>query len=89
MDLTAKPQYMPHIVTESEDIHYNGLIESFLGHRKQPVLLDGCRSSQADVISGVPQGTKLGSLFFLAFINNLPEAVNHSDSRLFADDCLL
>ena len=35
-------------------------IESFLGHRKQRVLLDGCRSSQADVISGVPQGTVLG-----------------------------
>ena len=62
-------------------------IEVLLGHRKQRVLLDGCRSSQADVISGVPQGTVLGPLLFLAFINDLPEAVNHS--RLFADDCLL
>ena len=32
-------------------------ISSFLGHRKQQVLLDGCKSSQLDVISGVPQGT--------------------------------
>ena len=48
--------------------------------------MDGCRSSQAD---GVPQGTVLGPLIFLAFISDLPEAVNHSDSSLFADDCLL
>ena len=48
-----------------------------------------CRSSQAAVISDVPQGTVLGPLHFLSFINDLPEAVNHSDSRLFVDDCLL
>ena len=53
------------------------------------MLLDGCRSSQADVISGVPQGTLLDRLLFLAFINDLPEAVNNCDSRLYADDCLL
>ncbi|MCG8035005.1 MAG: reverse transcriptase family protein, partial [Candidatus Thiodiazotropha taylori] len=64
-------------------------VEAFLGQRTQQVLLDGSCSSQADVISGVPQGTVLGPLLFLAFINDLPEAVNHSDPRLFADDCLL
>ena len=50
-------------------------IESFLGHREQRVLLDGCRSSQADVIYGVPHGTVLGPLLFLAFIHDMPEAV--------------
>ena len=55
----------------------------------QQVLLDGSSSSQADFISRVPQGTVLGPLLFLAFINDLPYAVNHSDPRLFADDCLL
>ena len=64
-------------------------IESFLGHRTQQVLLDGSCSSQADVISGVPQGTVMGPLLFLAFINDLPQAVKHSDPHLFADDCLL
>ena len=49
------------------------------------MLLDGYRSSQ-DVISGFPQGTVLGPLLFLASNNDLPEAVNPSDFRLFADD---
>ena len=64
-------------------------IRSFLGHRKQQVLQDGCKSAQADVISGMPQGTVLGPLLFLANINDLAEAVDHSDSCLFADDCLV
>ena len=67
-------------------------VQSFLSKRTQHVLLDGSCSTQADVISGVPQGTVLDPLPFLAFINDLPDAVNHSDPRLFADDshdCLL
>ena len=62
-------------------------IESFLSHRKQRVLPEGVVSSQADV-SGVPQGTVLGPLLFLAFINGLPDCTA-SDTRLFADDAQL
>ena len=45
-------------------------------------------SAEADVISGVPQGIVLGTLLFLAFINDLPESTS-SDTRLFADDVLI
>ena len=64
-------------------------IQAFLGDRKQEVILDGAHSTQADVLSGVPQGTVPGPLLFLAYINDLPEFLRSSDCRLFADDRLL
>ena len=63
-------------------------IESFLHDRKQHVLVEGAKSDEAQVTSGVPQGTVLGPLLFLAFINDLPSVVD-SQAKLFADDCLL
>ena len=59
-----------------------------LTNRTQQVVCDGSISKLANVTSGVPQGSVLGPLFFLLFINDLPESV-HSSCRLFADDCLL
>jgi hypothetical protein len=52
------------------------------------VLLDGVKSSEKEVLSGVPQGTVLRPLLFLSFINDLPDVTTSSDACLFADDCL-
>ena len=61
---------------------------SFLADRTQQVVGDGETSKPANVSSGLPQGTVLGPLLFLVYINDLPSKVN-STSRLFADDYLL
>ena len=61
-------------------------IKSFLTNRKQRVLVNGIASGWHDVISGVPQGSVLGPILFVIYINTLVDVVQHSDLFLFADD---
>ena len=60
-------------------------MKDFLSDRTQQVIINGECSSKAKVISGVPQGTVLGPLLFLIYINDLPDRVN-SQIGFFADD---
>ena len=65
-------------------------LADFLSNRTQQVVLDGSKSSSAPVLSGVPQGSVVGPLLFLLYMNDLPDYVTHGSSvRLFADDCAL
>ena len=66
-------------------------ISDFLTDRTQTVvgLLEGEMSSKAPVTSGVPQGTVLGPILFLIYINDFPEYLQHSTLRLFADDSII
>ena len=63
-------------------------IRTWLTDRTQRVFLNGESSTSVKVSSGVPQGTVLGPLMFLLYINDITKSIT-SPLRLFADDCLL
>ena len=52
------------------------LFANYLSNRKQRVILDGCTSDYHDIQSRVPQGSVLGPILFLIFINNLEKDIN-------------
>ena len=64
------------------------LIQNFLSDRQQRVVLNGKCSNWATVSAGVPQGSVLGPLLFLIYINDIVDNV-HCDIKLFADDTSL
>ena len=62
--------------------------QSYLSNRKQRVVLPGVLSDWKSIKAGVPQGSILGPLLFLIFINDIVSDIN-SNIRLFADDTTL
>ena len=62
---------------------------SYLDNRLQHTQVSGISSNLKPVVSGVPQGSILGPLLFLIFINDLPLATSHSTPDIFADDTTL
>ena len=67
---------------------YYGLIHSFPNDRHQRVLLNDHWSNWSKFKAGVPKGSILGPLFFLAYINDLPEGLT-TNANLFAGDAPL
>ena len=64
------------------------LIKNFLSNRFQRVVLNGQTSEWEKINAGVPQGSILGLLFFLIYINDLTDGIS-SIVKLFADDTSL
>jgi hypothetical protein len=62
------------------------LIRDYLHDRLQYVNIDGNRSSSQSVISGIPQGSILGPILFLLFINDFTSATQRSVHDIYADD---
>ena len=61
-------------------------VSSFLRDRNQVVVVEGEKSRASPVISGVPQGTVLGPVLFLVYMNDMENIVHSSTVRFFADD---
>ena len=59
--------------------------EAFLNHRKQRVVLGEAISDWKEVKSGVPQGSVIGPILFIIYINDLPDIISNP-SKMYADD---
>ena len=94
LDFAKAFDKVPHqrLTYKLERLGINGVllawIESFLSGRSQSVKIRNSLSDFISVTSGVPQGSVLGPLLFIAYISDLPCAIS-SNSKIFADDTKL
>ena len=64
-------------------------LESYLADRKQCTLVNGETSDYQSLNFSVPQGSILGPLLFIFYINSLPEVVLRAKIKIYADDIVL
>jgi hypothetical protein len=77
-------------------LYYNGVrgtafnwFKDYLSNRKQYTCVGNVNSSLSDIVCGVPQGSVLGPLLFLLYINDIANASSITKPRIFADDTYL
>ena len=95
LDLTKAFDTVNHSILLSKLYRYGirgvpaKLLTDYLSNRTQQTRVNGTKSKFENITCGVPQGSILGPLFFILYVNDLPNMCS-LDVRLFADDaCLL
>ena len=64
----------------------NKWFKSYLNNRNQKCFVNGCLSQNRSLACGIPQGTILGPLLFILYINDLPNCLSYTQPRMYADD---
>ena len=64
----------------------NKWFKSYLNNRNQKCFVNGCLSQNRSLACGNPQGTILGPLLFILYINDLPNCLSYTQPRMYADD---
>jgi len=87
-DLVPHGRLLAKIANSGVDTRVVVWIREFLSGRTQRVRVDGKLSEEVRVTSGVPRGSVLGPILFLAYVNDISKNME-STIRLFADDCVI
>ena len=95
LDLAKAFYSVPHslLLLKLENLGIRGNLLSwlkyFLTRRFQRVIINGAFSEWLPLLSGVPQGSVLGPLLFLLYIDDIHHCVSHCSIQMFADDIAL
>ncbi len=77
------------LLSVGSSVNTVGWFVNYLSDRSQCINIEGLTSSTGNVKNGVPQGSVLGTLLFILYINNIGNNLAHSSFHLYGDDIVI